>query len=311
MAQTEILLESGTNELEIVEFQVNFYDERGEMKPGYYGVNVAKVREIIKSPETFADVPRAHPAIVGVINLRGKIIPIINLPHWLNKQHKDLHCDRVIITEFNRVLTGFLVHSVARIHRLSWERVESPSGLMNQAEKECVTGIVKFDDKILMLLDFERIVAEINPDTGFNRAQFSPSAKRAGKTVFIAEDSAFIRKKVETMLRQAGYRVFAASNGLEALHKLSNVAADAEKKGLPIERYINLIISDVEMPQMDGLHLLTKLKAHKTLKAVPVVIFSSMVTKENRTKWHSLGATDFITKPEIERLIQLVDGRVT
>ncbi|MBI5177808.1 MAG: chemotaxis protein CheV [Nitrospinae bacterium] len=309
MAQTGILLESGTNELEIVEFQINQKDEKGELRQGFYGVNVAKVREIIKCPERFAEVPRTNPTIVGVINLRGRIIPIIDLPKWLNKADPDNRGDRVIITEFNTVVTGFLVHSVARIHRLSWEKVESPSGLMNQAERECVTGIVKFDEKILMLLDFERIVAEMNPEVSFDKTTIRKSASRSGKTVFIAEDSNFIRKKIVELLKQAGYRVFSASNGVEALKKLSNIAEDAERRKLPINRYVNLIVTDVEMPQMDGLHLLTKLKAIKQLRDVPIVVFSSMVSKENRVKWASLGAVDFITKPEIERLVTLVDTK--
>lgn len=310
MAKAGILLESGTGELEIVEFHVSHKDDSGNIVSDYYGVNVAKVKEIIKSPGQFADVPRSHPAISGVINLRGKIIPIIDLPRWLKKDAADIQCKRVIITIFNKILTGFLVHSVSRIHCVSWQCVESPSGLMSHKDQDCVTGLIKFEKKILMMLDFERIVGEINPEINACSVSVKKSDRRKGKTVFVAEDSAFTRRVMVDLLKNAGYRVFNATNGVEAMKKLKKVAKNAQEKNLPIKRYINLIITDVEMPQMDGLHMITKLKEHDTLKSVPIVVFSSMVTPENKRKWSSLGAESFVTKPDIDQLVQIVDSTV-
>jgi len=311
MSSTGILLESGTNELEIVEFQINQTADDGSIESGYYGVNVSKVKEIIKTPEKFADVPRAHPSIIGVVNLRGKIIPIIDLPKWLNKERLGLVCHKVIITEFNSIQIGFLVHDVARIHRVSWSAVETPSGIMNQAEKECITGIVKFDEKILMMLDFEKIVSEINPDLGRgNMPKVGRSSKRTGKTIFIAEDSAFVRKQMTDLLKGAGYRVFSAVNGKEALNKLLGAAKESMSTNNPISSYLNLIISDIEMPQMDGLHLTAKLKEHHLLRSIPVLIYSSLVTKENKKKWEAIGVESFISKPDIEKLVQHVDRLV-
>ncbi len=310
MAQTDILLESGTNELEIVEFRIDVKRPDGEIMRGYYGVNVGKVREIIRTPESFSDVPKAHPAVAGMINLRGKIIPVIDLPTWLNKDDPNLKRERVIITEFNNVTSGFMVHTASRIHRVSWEKVESPSGIMDQAEKECVTGLVKIDEKILMLLDFERIVSEISPGMSFKAKPIRTGKRRSGKTIFVVEDSAFVRNQMVDILKTAGYRVFTAENGLEALNKLTSIADDAIKKSLPIERYLNLIISDVEMPKMDGLHLTMKLKANSILKGIPIVVFSSMVNVENKKKWASLGAVDFIGKPDIARLVNIIDSQL-
>jgi len=310
MAETGVLLESGTNELEIVEFHISHKDNDGNIVSDHYGVNVAKVKEIIKSPDQLADVPRSHPAISGVINLRGKIIPIIDLPGWLKKDAPDIKCKRVIITMFNKILTGFLVHSVSRIHCVSWQRVEPPSGLMSHTEQDCITGLVKFEEKILMMLDFERIVGEINPEINAYSVSIKKSDKRKGKTVFVAEDSAFTRRVLVDLLKNAGYRVFAATNGVEAMEKLNNVAASALKNNIPIKRYLNLIVTDVEMPQMDGLHMITKLKEHDMLKDIPILVFSSMVTPENRRKWSSLGADAFISKPEIDRLVQIVDSKI-
>ncbi|MEE8483705.1 MAG: chemotaxis protein, partial [Nitrospinota bacterium] len=269
------------------------------------------VREIIRTPENFSDMPNAHPAIAGMINLRGKIIPVIDLPIWLNKGDPDLKRERVLITEFNNVTNGFMVHTASRIHRISWEKVESPSGIMNRAEKECVTGLLKFDDKIIMLLDFERIVSEISPGMSFTSKTIRAEKKRNGKTVFVVEDSAFIRQQMVSILKAAGYRVFTAENGLEALNKLTGIADDAMKKSIPIGRYLNLIISDVEMPKMDGLHLTMKLKDNPILKDIPIVVFSSMVNLKNKKKWESLGAVDFIGKPDIERLVNIIDSQLT
>lgn len=310
MAETGVLLESGTNELEIVEFQINHKDDNGNIVSDHYGVNVAKVKEIIKSTEQLADVPRSHSAISGIINLRGKIIPIIDLPRWLGKDDPDIKCKRVIITMFNKILTGFLVHDVSRIHCVSWQSVESPSGLMTHTEKDCVTGLVKFEEKILLMLDFERIVGEINPELNAPSVSVEKSDKRKGKTIFVAEDSAFTRKVMVDLLKNAGYRVFAAKNGVEAMKKLNNVAESALKNNIPIKRYLNLIVTDVEMPQMDGLHMITKLKENRVLKNVPIVVFSSMVTPENKLKWSSLGVNTFISKPEIDHLVQVVDSKV-
>lgn len=311
MAETGVLLESGTNELEIVEFRIKHKDSNGNIISDHYGVNVAKVREIIKSPEQLAGMPRSHSAISGIINLRGKIIPIINLPIWLKKNDPDIKCKRVIITMFNKILTGFLVHDVSRIHCVSWQRVEPPYGLMSNTEKDCVTGLVKFEEKILMMLDFERIVGEINPELNAPSVSVKKSDKRRGKTIFVAEDSAFTRSVMVDLLKNAGYRVFAASNGVEAMEKLNDVAENSLKNGIPIKRYLNLIVTDVEMPKMDGLHMITKLKENSVLKNIPIVVFSSMVTVENRRKWSSLGADTFISKPDIDRLVQVVDSKVT
>ncbi|MEE8483623.1 MAG: chemotaxis protein [Nitrospinota bacterium] len=311
MSQTDMLLESGTNELEIVEFRIDFKRPDGEVMHGYYGVNVGKVREIIRTPESFSDVPKSHPAVAGMINLRGKIIPVIDLPIWLNKDDPNMKRERVIITEFNNVTNGFMVHTASRIHRVSWDKVESPSGIMNQAERECVTGLLKFDEKIIMLLDFERIVSEIFPGMSFTSKPIKTEKRRNGKTIFVVEDSAFVRQQMVGILKTAGYRVFMAENGLEALNKLTGIADDSMKKSIPIERYLNLIISDVEMPKMDGLHLTMKIKDNPILKNIPVVVFSSMVNVENKKKWASLGAVDFIGKPDIDRLVHIIDSQLT
>ncbi|MBI3600447.1 MAG: chemotaxis protein CheV [Nitrospinae bacterium] len=303
----KILLESGTNELEIVEFQIDRREPDGTVYQGYYGVNVGKVREIIKTPDNITEITKSHPAVAGVINLRGRIIPVINLPKWLGKYDPDLPLNRIIVTEFNRIYNGFLVSSVSRIHRVSWERVEPPTSLMTGVGEECVTGIVKFDNKILMMLDFEKIIAEVNPSTGIGREKSETGKiEHKDKTILIAEDSGMIMKLIKGALTDAGYNVLWAYNGEDALKRLNELSDKSAVQNKNLTDFINLVISDIEMPKMDGLHLLSRIKSHPRLKELPVIIFSSMATQDNIKKWEGLGASDFISKPDMNILIQTV-----
>lgn len=303
----KILLESGTNELEIVEFQIDRRESDGTVYQGHYGVNVGKVREIIKTPDNITEITKSHPTVEGVINLRGKIIPVINLPKWLGKYDPDLPLKRIIVTEFNRMYNGFLVHSVSRIHRVSWERVEPPTSLMTGAGEECVTGIVKFDTKILMMLDFEKIIAEVNPAAGVGEGKGETKKREPkNKTILIAEDSGMIMKLIKGALTDAGYNVLWAYNGEDALKRLNELSDKSSVQNKNLADFINLVISDVEMPKMDGLHLLTRIKTHPRMKEIPVIIFSSMATQDNIKKWQGLGASDFISKPDMNILLQSV-----
>src|SRR6185369_17882145 len=155
--KSRILLESDTNELEIVEFRIDEVDWHGNVLPCHYGVNVAKVREIIRLPQ-MSKVVNAKPGVEGMIKLRDKVITVINLAMVLSKDTGDLVADRVVVLEFNNLMVGVLVHSVSRIYRISWKNIEPPS---RSVHSEQVTGLVKMDDRIILVLDFEKIVGEL------------------------------------------------------------------------------------------------------------------------------------------------------
>jgi two-component system chemotaxis response regulator CheV len=209
----EILLETGTNELEVVEFRI--HEE-------YYGINVAKVREIIRGDVTFVPVPNAHPSIPGIINLRGQITPIVNLAKHLGiPSDYDKKASRIIVTEFNQLHAGFWVNEVTRIHRLSWTEVESPAGLI-KANSGYATGVVKIEEKVLFLLDFERIASIINPDSGMSD-QFVDKYQRkdvdfdrSTRQLIVAEDSSYIAQVLTDCVQKAGYKVRVFKNGHEA-----------------------------------------------------------------------------------------------
>ncbi len=293
-----ILLETGTNEFEIVEFSI------GKV---HYGINVAKVREVItRTPVT--SMPQAHPYIDGLFTLRGKAIPLVNLPRCLNVQSADTPRN-IIVTEINEYYIGFLVENVSRIHRISWKDMEPSPEVGDQSR---VVGIIKMEDRIVLLLDFETIIAEINPEinaklTTFEEATEDIKARRADIHVVVAEDSAMLRDLLVTTLHDSGYRfVRDFGNGQDAWEYLQKLA---EKPG-PIGDHVRIIVSDVEMPKMDGHRLLKLVREHERLAEIPFVLFSSLISEEMRRKGESLGASGQIAKPEINDLIGLLDNLV-
>ena len=293
---TNILLESGTNELEILEFTV------GENR---YGINVAKIREILQYTPA-VPVPNADPAIEGIFMPRDEVITSINLAKVLNlPESENPKTDLYIVTYFNNTNAAFHVHSVIGINRATWEQVLKPDSTLNGQGKGVATGIVKFDDRLVVLLDFEKIIAEISPETTLQVSDVDELGLRArnDKPILIAEDSALLSKLLQDCLKKAGYNnLIVNMDGQEAWDKIE---AMAEKGNITDQ--VKLVITDIEMPRMDG-HRLTKLiKSNDKTKMLPVIIFSSMISTELIAKGNTLGADAQITKPEINRLVGEID----
>ena len=293
-----ILLETGTNEFEIVEFSIGGVN---------YGINVAKVREVIQRAPITA-MPQAHPYIDGLFTLRGKAIPLVNLPRCLNVMSNS-EAKNIIVTEINNYGIGFLVENVSRIHRISWKDMEPAPEVGDQSR---VVGIIKMSDRIVLLLDFETIIAEINPEinaklTTVEDVSSDIKTLRADVHVVVAEDSGMLRDLLVTTLHESGYRfVRDFGNGLDAWEYLRNLSA----KDGPIESHVGMIVSDVEMPKMDGHRLLKLVRDNDRLHDVPFVLFSSLISDEMRLKGESLGASGQISKPEISQLIGLLDNLI-
>lgn len=292
-----ILLETGTNEFEIVEFNIGNVN---------YGINVAKVREVITaSAFPVTNMPQAHPYIDGLFTLRGRAIPLVNLPRCLNV-HGAERPKNIIVTEINNYNIGFLVDNVSRIHRISWREMEPTPEVGDQSR---VVGIVKFDEKIVLLLDFETIIAEINPEinqklTTFEEPEQDIKERRGKEHIVVAEDSPMLRDLLITTLHESGYNfVKGNSNGQEAWDYLQAVAQQEGK----IEDHVSLIVSDIEMPKMDGHRMLKLIRENERLRTVPVILFSSLINEEMRRKGEELGANGQIAKPEIGQLIGLMD----
>ncbi|HML79180.1 chemotaxis protein [Geobacter sulfurreducens] len=309
MAEPRILLESGTNELEIVEFMIDETDPNGETVHSYFGVNVAKVREIIRKPQMWK-VFNANSAVSGMMKLRDKVITVVNLATVLGKEFSALTPDRVVVLEFNRMMVGVLVNGVSRIYRISWEQVEPP---VRAIESAYVTGVVKMEDRIILILDFEKIVGELCSEEtlrALSEEQLLPGPvlDRSQRRILVADDSSFIRNSICSSLRGAGYNVEEAENGEDAWNMIQDKLTRCRAAGVNLRSELDLLITDVEMPKMDGLHLTTLVKKDDVLKDLPVLIFSSLASDDNKRKWKDLGALDIVTKPDLPNLVKIADS---
>ncbi|WP_159651321.1 chemotaxis protein [Vibrio atypicus] len=320
VSSSTILTESGTNELEIIEFHLVKQMPDGTTKTCYYGINVAKVREVIQVPET-TDYPNAQPHMVGVFSSRDILTPLVDLAGWLGvPTSKDLTRKFVIVTDFNNMTNGFLIDSISRIHRISWNDVESPSQFLEAGEQDCVVAVVRKDGNLIMILDFEKIIADINPELSMEKYDVKLDknvdlnqrmiAKRNAKTIMVVDDSAFIRSMIQDTLSSSGYNIIACKDGGEAHDKLMNLIEVAKQENIPVSELIDGVVTDVEMPRMDGMHLVKRLRDTDAYSSIPIVMFSSLMSEDNRAKALALGANDTITKPEIGRMVTLMDKYV-
>lgn len=291
-----ILLESGTNELEIVEFTI------GNNK---FGINVIKVKEII-NPVAITQIPHAHPTVEGIIELRGEVLPVVDVATALGfpKSTNPVQ-DKFIVAEFNKQKVVFHVHTVTQIHRISWDQIEKPSEMYQGADSQ-VIGVVKLHGDMVLLLDFEKIVVEINPESGINVQQIKKlgERERSTKRLLVAEDSPLLRKLLSDTLSEAGFQqVEFFENGRDALNYLESLL----DSGRNVTEAVQLVITDIEMPQMDGHHLTKRIKEHAQLSKLPVIIFSSLITEDLRHKGQMVGANGQVSKPEIAELVLLID----
>ena len=292
---TNILLESGTNELEILEFALG---------DNHYGINVAKIREILQYQQV-TPVPNTHPSVEGIFMPRDTMITVINLRRCLGMDDGTEE-GLFIITNFNKLDIAFHVDQVIGIHRVSWEEIIKPDSTINGSNGASVsTGVIKMNERLVVILDFESIVASISPETGLRVADIDnlQERTRSDSSILVAEDSPLLSKLITDCLRKAGYQeLIVTGNGQEAWDKI----CEFKNNGTLLDK-VNLIITDIEMPQMDG-HRLTKLcKSDDTIKKIPLIIFSSLVNEEMRRKGEQLGADAQLTKPEIGMLVDAVD----
>ncbi|MDR2604912.1 MAG: chemotaxis protein [Desulfovibrio sp.] len=305
MSQSNILLEAGTNELEIVEFYLEELETDGSTYKGYYGVNVAKVLEIIRLPKVTGLPEVSDKSVLGAFNLRSHIIPLVDLSLWLGKQRGAGTIDsKVIVTEFNNVTTAFLVSGVNRIHRISWEEVEPPNAYVSSLTNNTITGVVKMEGRIIFLLDLERIVGALNPHLALRLDEAIDWKAGARYRALVADDSTVIREMLKDLLQRANFEVEAVANGYDAWLRLEELRKKSESEQKPIESYLQCIVSDIEMPQMDGMNLCRRIKEDPVLKKLPVILFSSIITEKLRHKGISVGADDQISKPEVTVLAQ-------
>lgn len=293
-----ILLESGTNELEVLEFVIH---------GNHYGINVEKVREILTYQEV-TPVPNSHPCIEGIFMPREDIITVIDLFKTLGFENEDRRQNFLIVTNFNNLNIAFDVQTVIGINRVSWSEVIKPDATVSGPGTGVATGIIKNRDNLLIILDFERIVEEICPETSLKASEIEQYEDRQRNEIpiLIAEDSLMLCQLIKDSLNRAGYtKLNIKNNGQEAWDYLCEL-----KKNNGVEYGAKCIITDIEMPLMDGHRLIKLVRETEGLKHLPIVVFSSLINDDMKRKGERLGANAQISKPEIGQLVEVLDNLI-
>ncbi|MCD4711917.1 MAG: chemotaxis protein [Clostridiales bacterium] len=290
-----ILLESGTGEVEILHFTVSGV---------HYAINVVKVKELLQI-ENISKIPNAHPAISGLSLIRGEMISVVDLLYVLEGQKNEkVKNGMTLVCEFNKIKVGFAIESVLGIQRIGWNEIMKPDDLTSNS---LIIGNINLNGEIIMLLDFEKIVMDINPNTGINMDRIKDIVvkDRSKIKIALADDSPMIRKVLLDTLTRAGFtKLKFFDDGMETLDYLLMLV---EKKGEKFKDDIDLLITDIEMPQLDGHSLTRRVKEHRILKNLPVIIFSSLITGDLLHKGEAVGADAQMSKPEIKNLVKLID----
>lgn len=290
---TKILFENGTSELEVLVFTLG--NET-------CGINVAEIKEII-TYQPVTPVPNSHPGIEGVFMPRDTMITAIDLKNYMGWGRADRN-GLLIVTNSHILDVAFHVDAVLGIYRASRMDIIKPDVSISIPFAGVTAGIIKIENKMINMLDFEKIISDICPETALKIPKESGTRNRSDVPVLIAEDSPLLNKLIVDFLRQSGYEnLIITKNGKEAYE----VICQCKKNGT-LHDHVSCIITDIEMPLMDG-HRLTKLvKSDKAAADIPVVIFSSLITEEMKKKGEALGADAQLSKPEIGNLVKIIDG---
>ena len=305
------ILETGANELEIIDFRMYEILDDGSIYEWILGVNVAKVKEVIFKPKDIIKAPGLPPEAEGLAKIRGQMIPIINLAKWMKIKEPPNAGRYVIVMEFLRETVGVIVHEAKRIRRIKWADIKRPPKSIDEKLGGKVVGVVEIEDnKLLLLLDFEGILDELGMIKIFGeeevRKDIEGIEKKGHFKILILDDSPVARKIIRKILEADGHTVYEAQNGIEALQMLHQWLEEAKATGKDITDYVQLIISDIEMPGMDGLTFTRKVKEDPELSKIPVIINTSLSDRANVDKSKYVGADAHLVKFDAPDLIKLV-----
>ncbi|MBF0239088.1 MAG: chemotaxis protein CheV [SAR324 cluster bacterium] len=308
--EQEILLETGTNEFEILEFFITEKSPSGKMIPNYFGMNVAKVTEVIESPNLQSSDYAVHPCFLGTIPLRGDVLPVLDLSVWLGMDRNKHEHENIIVTKFSNSMQGFLVSGVVEIHRLTWKELIPPGTFMQLMNNKSIIGMIDAGDHFIQLLDLEYIVTALNPNHAESDWHTTVKASNEYKAL-VVEDSPTIRKMLQKNLSASNFNIKMASNGEEAFGMLKQFLAQAELDDKTIKDFVDVVISDIEMPLMDGFTLTKQIKNNAGMRDLPVILYSSIITDELRHKGESVKADFQVSKPDMdimaEKAIELIE----
>ncbi|MDJ0740253.1 MAG: chemotaxis protein [Gammaproteobacteria bacterium] len=297
---------AGANRLEVLLFSLGEDSETSRNE--VFGINVFKVREVMHVPE-ITHAPDMPEAVEGMVSLRGTMVPVINLQKFCHVSCKD-RPKILMVTEYNKHVQGFLVDSVETIERLSWEEVKTPPPMVTSRLGGLVTAVAELrDQRLVMIMDVEKVLAETS--RFYDDEQFFDDVDRFEDreiSGFFADDSSVARKQISMTLDHMRIKYTSAVNGAEAWQRLQEIAAHAEAAGRPVTDYLQFILTDVEMPEMDGYVLTQQIKSDARFSNVPVIMHSSLTADANQALGKGIGADAYVSKFEPRELARaLVD----
>lgn len=291
---------AGTNKLEILLFTLGTDSRTGRRET--FGINVFKVREVMRVPE-ITRAPEMPPAVEGMVSLRGVLVPVVDLVKFTGVE-TDNKPEIMIVTEYNGRTQGFLVEGVDTILRLDWSSIKEPPEMFAGHMGGLVTAVTELPDgRLVMLMDVEKILAETtHADDEFLYTAVKPLDVDEERTIFFCDDSAIARKQIEKTLNAMGVHYHMATNGRQAWEGLLKIAEQAEAAHLPVSHFIQLVLTDVEMPEMDGYILTKNIKSDPRFAGIPVIMHSSLSGMSNQQLGRSVGVDEYVSKFEPQRL---------
>ncbi len=310
LCNDELVLKVGTNKIELLEFHVDKENDDGTVTQGVYGINISKVTEVIRMAE-ITEVPHMPPFIMGIMHLRGKTIPVVNLAKWLGirEPKKDMQNNKIIVAEFNNTPLGFVVHQTTKIRRIEWEKISIPPEVMNEKYGGNITGTTMIEDKqILLILDLEKVLAELVPDkaTALENIEAVKMQNGNKRKILVADDSLVARKQVAHVLKKANYEVDLVVDGKQAWERLNELYEANRGKSGSFRDEVYLVLSDVEMPEMDGYTLTKKIKNDARFNELPVILHSSLSGEANTEKGKQVGCDHYVVKFDPELLFKVI-----
>jgi two-component system chemotaxis response regulator CheV len=299
---------AGTNKLEILMFTLGVDSRSGRRE--IFGINVFKVREVMRIP-AITRAPEMPNAVEGMVSLRGALVPVIDLAKYTGVQ-TDQKPLIMIVTEYNGHTQGFLVEAVDTILRLDWSSMKVPPDMLNAQMGGLVTAVTELaDGSLVMMMDVEKVLAETGHFSDDIALKAVKPISMSGRTVFFADDSAVARKQITSTLDAMGVNYAFAINGRLAWEELRKIANSADSAGVPVKDLVQLVLTDVEMPEMDGYMLTRKIKEDKRFAGIPVLMHSSLSSTSNQQLGKAVGVDEYVPKFEPQKLAQTLERLLT
>lgn len=299
---------AGTNKLEILLFFLGVDQRTGRRET--YGINVFKVREVMRTPPITA-APEMPASVEGMVSLRGALVPVIDLAKYTGVA-ADTPRDIMIVTEYAGHTQGFLVEGVDTILRLDWSKMRVPPEMLMAQTGGLVTAVTELEDgRLVMMMDVEKILSETTAydDDGIYRGV--TSLDRPDCTVFYCDDSTVARRQIERTLNAMGVKSVGAANGRQLWLEMEKITAYAQAIGKPVNELVSLVLTDIEMPEMDGYILTKTIKSDPRFAGVPVIMHSSLSGMSNQKLGQSVGVDEYVPKFEPQRLAETLARRLT